>query len=263
MPGCRAGTVNSPNFLRAPLSVVTLRLLTPSRAPPFDGIKAVRLIFLTPTSKNPYSVFTCYRTPIYGAYMSITEIAGYTYGEPDVARSPVTTEDLELLKRSVLFTEEDQRYLRMAGEVLEDQVEDVLDVWYGFVASHDHLVSYFAASDGQPDAEYLARVRARFGQWIRDLCGRPWDRNWLDYQEEIALRHTPAKKNKTDNAQAVDHVPLRYLIAFIYPITATVRDFLAKRGHAAEDVERMHQAWFKAVTLTVVLWSRPYAGDEW
>jgi hypothetical protein len=195
--------------------------------------------------------------------MAAVDIPGYTYGQPHAARSPASSEDLELLKRSVLFTEEDERYLRMAGEVLADQVEDVLDVWYGFVASHPHLVRYFAGPDGEPDADYLARVRARFGQWIRDLCGRPWDREWLDYQEEIALRHTPAKKNQTDGAQAPDYVPLRYLVAFVYPITATVRDFLARRGHGPEDVEKMHQAWFKGVTLSVALWSRPYAGSEW
>jgi Protoglobin len=195
--------------------------------------------------------------------MATTEIAGYSYGVPEVARSPVTLEDLALLKQSVLFGAEDERYLRMAGDVLRDQVDDVLDVWYGFVASHDHLVQYFSGSAGQPDAEYLTRVRARFGQWVRDLCERPWDQTWLDYQEEIGLRHTRAKKNQTDGAQAPDYVPLRYLVAFVYPITATVREFLAKRGDSAEDVENMHQAWFKAVTLTVALWSRPYAADQW
>jgi hypothetical protein len=192
-----------------------------------------------------------------------TDIAGYTYGQPEVARSPVTSDDLALLKQSVLFGAEDERYLRMAGDVLRDQVEDVLDVWYGFVASHDHLVRYFAGPDGQPDGEYLTRVRARFGQWVHDLCERSWDQSWLDYQEEIGLRHTRAKKNQTDGAQAPDYVPLRYLVAFVYPITATVREFLAKRGDSADDVEKMHQAWFKAVTLTVALWSRPYAGDQW
>jgi hypothetical protein len=195
--------------------------------------------------------------------MQTADIPGYLYGTSDVARSPVTAEDLDLLKQSVLFGDEDERYLRMAGEVLRDQVEDVLDVWYGFVGSHEHLVRYFAGPDGQPDGEYLARVRTRFGQWVRDLCERPWDQEWLDYQEEIGLRHTRAKKNQTDGVQAPDYVPLRYLVAFVYPITATVRDFLAKRGDSSDDVEKMHQAWFKAVTLTVALWSRPYAGDQW
>jgi hypothetical protein len=53
------------------------------------------------------------------------------------------------------------------------------------------------------------------------------------------------------------------MVAFIYPITATVREFLAKKGHSDAQVEAMHQAWFKAVTLSVVLWARPYAEGRW
>jgi hypothetical protein len=190
-------------------------------------------------------------------------IPGYLYGNDELERSPISEEDLALLKQTVLFSEDDERQLRLAGEVLRDQVEDVLDVWYGFVASHPHLVRYFADADGNPIDSYLARVRARFGQWIRDLCERPWDRSWLDYQEEIALRHTPAKKNETDAVEAPDRVPLRYMVAFVYPITATIRGFLAKKGASEQEVDAMHQAWFKAVTLSVALWSRPYAGDAW
>ena len=190
-------------------------------------------------------------------------IPGYLYGSEELERSPVSEDELALLKQTVLFGDDDERSLRMAGEVLADQVEDVLDVWYGFVASHPHLVRYFADADGAPIDDYLARVRLRFGQWIRDLCDRPWDRAWLDYQEEIALRHTPAKKNQTDAVVAPEHIPLRYMVAFVYPITATVRDFLGRKGHSEAEVDAMHQAWFKAVTLSVVLWSRPYAGEGW
>jgi len=50
----------------------------------------------------------------------------------------------------------------------------------------------------------------------------------------------------------------RYMVAFIYPITATIRSFLAKKGHALEDVDRMHQAWFKSIVMQVALWSVPY-----
>lgn len=39
---------------------------------------------------------------------------------------------------------EGEEYLRLAGDVLEDQAEDVLDVWYGFVASHSYLVYYLS-----------------------------------------------------------------------------------------------------------------------
>ncbi len=191
-------------------------------------------------------------------------VAGYDFGTEATARSPLGAEDLDLLKQTVLFTQEDEEYLRLAGDVLEDQADEVLDLWYGFVGSHPHLIYYFSDPDGEPDSDYLARVRERFKLWILDTCRRPYDQEWLDYQQEIALRHTRAKKNQTDGAQAPEHIPLRYMIAFIYPITATIKQFLMIKGHPAEEVEKMHQAWFKSVTLQVALWSYPYAieGDQ-
>ncbi|MCL6473645.1 MAG: protogloblin ApPgb [Firmicutes bacterium] len=192
----------------------------------------------------------------------MNHIPGYTYGTSQVAPSPLTLEDLDNLKKAVLFTEEDERYLRMAGEVLADQVEDILDVWYGFVGSHPHLVYYFTDGKGNANAEYLAAVRKRFGQWILDTCNRPYDRNWLDYAHEIGLRHHRTKKNKTDGVNSVPVVSYRYMVAFIYPITATIKPFLAKKGHSADEVEKMHQAWFKSVVLQVALWSAPYVPGE-
>ncbi len=192
----------------------------------------------------------------------MNHIPGYTYGTSQVAPSPLTLEDLDNLKKAVLFTEEDERYLRMAGEVLADQVEDILDVWYGFVGSHPHLVYYFTDGKGNANAEYLAAVRKRFRQWILDTCNRPYDRNWLDYAHEIGSRHHRTKKNQTDGVNSVPVVNYRYMVAFIYPITATIKPFLAKKGHSAEEVEKMHQAWFKSVVLQVALWSAPYVPGE-
>ncbi len=196
--------------------------------------------------------------------MAGTRIPGYTYGSATVALAPVTMEDLARLKQAVMFTEEDERYLRMAGEVLEEQIDEILDLWYGFVAAHDFLVHYFTGPDGQPDQRYLSAVRERFGQWIRDTCLRPYDQDWLNYQYEIGLRHHRAKKNRTDGVDSVPLVHHRYLVAFIYPITATIRPFLARKGHSPEEVDKMHQAWFKAVVLQVALWSYPYVREgEW
>lgn len=185
-------------------------------------------------------------------------IEGYTYGSAD--RSPVTLEELDLLRASVLFGPQDEQALRQAGDVLEHQVEGVLDVWYGFVGANPHLLASFTGADGQPVGLYLDRVRARFGQWILDTCRRPYDQTWLDYQHEIGLRHTTSGKNTTDHVRAASHVPLRHVIALIYPITATIRPFLAAKGHSEEQVEAMFQAWFKAVVLQVALWTRAYAG---
>ncbi len=121
-------------------------------------------------------------------------IPGYTYGTAEVARSPVSLEELRRLQQAVAMTEEDLHYLRMAGDVLEDQVEQVLDLWYGFVGSTPHLVHYFTGPDGQPLGDYLAAVRRRFGQWILDTCRRPYDQAWLDYQTRSGCATTAPRR---------------------------------------------------------------------
>jgi hypothetical protein len=189
--------------------------------------------------------------------MSQNAIPGYTYGTT-ATRSPISLAEFENLKKAVLFGPEDEAALRMAGQVLADQIEDVLDLWYGFVGSNPHLVYYFSDGKGNVNSEYLAAVRKRFGQWILDTCNRPFDQDWLNYQQEIGLRHHRSRKNQTDRVNAVPHIHHRYMTAFIYPITATIKPFLAKKGHTPEEVEKMHQAWFKAVVLSVALWSAPY-----
>jgi hypothetical protein len=195
--------------------------------------------------------------------MEASAIPGYAFGAPGLAPSPVSAEDVDLIKATLLWSDDDDRHLRMAGEVLSDQVDDVLDLWYGYVGSHPHLVAYFADRDGEPIGEYLERVRARFAQWVRDVCARPHDDAWRAYQHEIALRHTRAKKNETDGVDSVPEIPLRYMVAFVFPIVATMRPFLAGKGHAPEEVDGMHAAWFKAVVLHVALWSQPYAPESW
>ncbi|MBI5824557.1 MAG: protogloblin ApPgb [Chloroflexi bacterium] len=192
--------------------------------------------------------------------MTTTAIPGYTFSATN-AKSPLSAEEFENLKKAVLFGPEDESALRMAGSVLADQIEAVLDVWYGFVASHPHLVYYFTDGKGNANGDYLAAVRKRFGQWILDLCNRPYDQDWLNYQQEIALRHHRSKKNQTDGVKSVPNISHRYMTAFIYPITATIKPFLAKKGHSAEEVEKMHQAWFKAVVMSITLWSTPYITD--
>lgn len=194
--------------------------------------------------------------------MSSEEIPGYTYGDASVPEAPIDMEELDRLKQSVMFTEDDEEYLRMAGEVLAGQEDDILDVWYGFVADHEFLLYYFTDGEGNPDEEYLDRVRERFTQWIQDTCETPYDQDWLDYQFEIGRRHHRSKKNQADDADAVPNIDLRYVLAFIFPITATIRDFLSNGDHSDEEVDAMYHAWFKAVVLQVTIWSYPYVPDE-
>ncbi|MER3521241.1 MAG: protogloblin ApPgb, partial [Acidimicrobiia bacterium] len=40
-----------------------------------------------------------------------------------------------------------------------------------------------------------------------------------------------------------------------------IRPFLEKSGVPAEEMERMAQAWFKAVLLQVTLWARWYTRE--
>jgi Protoglobin len=190
-----------------------------------------------------------------------TDIPGYSYGTDEVARSPVSLDELELLKATLLLGDDDLAALRRSGEVLAGRVEEILEVWYGFVGANPHLLAAFSDPDGQPDQAYLAAVRRRFGRWILDTARAELDQTWLDYQHEIGLRHHRTGKNRTDGARAADHIPLRYILALLVPITTTLKPFLAEGGAAPDEVEAMHQAWVKAVLLQVILWSHPYVRD--
>ncbi len=171
--------------------------------------------------------------------------------------------EFELLKKSVLFTEEDERYLRMSRSVLRPNLDELLDVWYGFVGSHEHLVYYFADPEtSTPNADYLASVRGRFKQWVLDTAEADFDQAWLDRQLELGLRHHRLKKNETDQVDAVEHIPFRYLVALHYPITTTMKPFLARAGHSQSDVDGMYEAWRKAVLMTAILWSQPYVNPQ-
>jgi hypothetical protein len=192
---------------------------------------------------------------------SQTRIAGYSYGTAHVARSPVTMDELTSIQASLLFGTEDVEYLRMSYDVLAPHVDAILDVWYGFVGSQPHLLRSFSTSSGQPIAEYLERVRHRFGQWILDTARAEYDQPWLDYQHEIGLRHHRTKKNRTDDVASTPLVPFRDLFALIFPITFTLKPFLAKGGRSQDDVERMYQAWVKSCLLQVTLWSHPYVRE--
>lgn len=182
------------------------------------------------------------------------------YAQSTNPTSPVTLEDLSLLKQTLLWTEEDDAYLQMAGEVLAPQLDDILDVWYGYVGSHPHLLYYFH-SNGEPDPRYLSEVRQRFKQWVLDLCLNPYDQDWLNDQHEIGLRHT-SKKGHTDQiSDTPTLVNYRYMIAFIYPITVTIKPFLSQGNHSPEQVENMYNAWFKAVVLSDILWTHSYVNS--
>ncbi|MGK3991592.1 protoglobin domain-containing protein [Sorangium sp. So ce136] len=120
------------------------------------------------------------------------------------------------------------------------------------------LASFSARSDGKPLGDYLGAVRKRFGRWILDTARAQYDPMWLDYQHESGLRHHRSRKNTTDGAPSTAIVPFRDLFALAFPVTFTLRPFLAKQGHPAEDVEKMYGAWVKSCLSQITLWSHPY-----
>ena len=188
-----------------------------------------------------------------------TEIKGYDYGH--VSPSPVTLDDLRRLEATVGFTDADRRALREAGRILADHAEELVDGWRAIIGAQDHLARWFFGPDEKPDDAYKAAVKPRFVRWVVDLCTRPFDQKWLDYQHEIGLRHTPAKKNATDGRSTPPLVPLRYLLAFAVPVLLSVRAHLRNAAASPKEAERMETAWTKAVMLSVALWSEPYARE--
>jgi len=197
------------------------------------------------------------------------DIYGYAYGSAEVAKSPVSMQELEDLKVSVGFTAEDEHYLQLVGDVLADQTEQIVLHWRsGIIAGIPNLARHSRTPEGEALPDYLAKSNLRFQQWILDTCMRPYDQDWINYQEEIALRHTSLKKNKIDGVRSTPYVPLRDIVAFIAVINETIKPYLAAKGHTASEVEKMHLAWCKSLQLQLALWARPYADckealNEW
>ena len=186
-------------------------------------------------------------------------IPGYTYGSAELEPSHVSLADLERLKISTGFTEQDQQHLHLAATVLADQTEAIVNQWRsGIIASIPHLARHSRTPDGDPIPDYLARSNLRFQQWILDTCTRPYDQDWLNYQQEIALRHTAVKKNQTDGVHSTPFVPLSDIIAFVATMNETIKPYLASKGHGSADVEKMHVAWCKSMQLQMALWVGPY-----
>ena len=195
--------------------------------------------------------------------MKVTsDITGYSYGSAEVVRSPFSVRDLEELKLSAGFTKIDEEYLQMAGEVLSGQTKQIVDHWRGdIITSIPNLARHSRARDGSALPDYLAGSNGRFQQWIMDTCLRKYDQAWIDYQQEIARRHTTAGKNIVDGVQSTTHVPLRDVISFVAVMNLTIRTYLASKGHPADVVEKMHQAWCKSIQMQISLWIGPYALD--
>lgn len=192
------------------------------------------------------------------------DIPGYDYGSPSAARSSISVSELELLQQSAGFTENDRHWLRTMGEILDGRTKELVDKWREAIAAHPHLVQYSRRPDGSSDPQYSERSGLRFQQWVLDTCLRPWDQDWLNYQQEMALRHTSLKKNRTDQTQSAPTIHLRHIIAFSAVIgdPEILKPFLAGSGRSAAEIDKMIRAWSKSLWLQAALWSEPYTNPK-
>jgi hypothetical protein len=188
-------------------------------------------------------------------------ILGYDYGRPTAAHSPLSLDDLGTIEQTIGWTDQDAEVLRRHREIFIRCAEDMVDSWRAVIGAQPHLIKWFFGPNGRKDQEYASRVKPRFVQWVIDVCIRPHDQSWLDYQEEIGLRHTPHKKNQTDHCDTPPLVPLRYLLAFVPVVAFGARKFLIEAGMPSDEVESVEMAWIKAVHLHVTLWARPYTKE--
>jgi hypothetical protein len=187
-------------------------------------------------------------------------IPGYDFGSPDSAQSPLSMKELRQLEQTVGWTSEDVQLLRKHAALFQAHAERMVDGWRAVIGEQPHLSKWFAGPDGRPDDEYRSRVRRRFVQWVIDVATRAHDQEWLNYQEEIGLRHTPEKKNKTDGRATPPLVPLRYLLGFI-PVVTDIHAFTEPAISDPAERAAVERAWMKAVHLHLTLWSRPYTRE--
>ncbi|MCA9625492.1 MAG: protogloblin ApPgb, partial [Myxococcales bacterium] len=125
------------------------------------------------------------------------QIPGYRYRDTTLTPSSIEPQVFAAMKEAALFGDDDIRALRRSGPILEPRIEEILDVWYGFVGSKPFLLEHFSHRDTrEPIGDYLGRVRARFGQWIRDTAAADYDDTWLAWQLEIGRRHHRVGKNR-------------------------------------------------------------------
>lgn len=193
--------------------------------------------------------------------MTDSMLPGYNYGAATLPGSPVTLNELRELCELIRFDDDDVRRLETIGDLLEPRIMTFMDrlmQWTGSVA-----LPTVADEDGNVDQAYLEAAHARFARGFLDTCRRKFNQTWLDYQHEVGLRHHRSKKNTTDDARAIPHIPFRWMVAFLEPTAETMRAFLQPLLPAGELVPLL-ASWRKAMLLQVVLYSRAYiAAEDW
>ena len=150
--------------------------------------------------------------------------------------------------------------LRRSGDLLTPQVEAILDVWYG--SSVPTLICWLhsQAMTANPTRRIWLPYGVGSGAGFSTPHGPSSTRPGLTTSRRSAYA-TPAAARTALTPSRLPTISLRYVLALLIPITATLKPFLADGGATPDEVETMYQAWVKAVLLQVILWSQPYVRD--
>ncbi len=163
----------------------------------------------------------------------------------------------------MLFTAEDAQWLRKSGEILHDQIEQILDVWYG--SSPRNLI--FSKPSPTPQPASPTRLILP-----RSVSGLPAGSATLD--PPITIKHL-ARLSIRDRAAPPPRGPephgrgacrgCRAYALHARPALSSYRHSRTvpgAKGGAAAEVQRMREAWTKSVLLQLILWCEPYVDPE-
>jgi len=193
-----------------------------------------------------------------------SEIKGYIYGKPEVPKAKITIQEFQLMLDSVLWTKEDEENRKILGEIIKENMNDILNAIVNYFGSKEYLLYYFKDKTGTTTvSEYVNNTVDRLAQWLLDLCFRPLDENFINYNYLIGLRHTEIEKGKADNVGTIPHIPLRYMVTCVFPITAVLKSFIEKKVDDPVIVDKLYHTWFKLQVITTALFLIPYTKEGW
>src|SRR4051794_21949025 len=92
--------------------------------------------------QNPMSQSTSIHEPQEGT------IPGYDFGQPGVARSPITLDELREIEAAAGWTDDDARILQRHGDLFKRNAEQMVGDWRNVIASQPHLAKWFTTADG-------------------------------------------------------------------------------------------------------------------
>lgn len=185
-------------------------------------------------------------------------------GKEEVARPALAgfpdRAEVELLLRIGLFSPDDEIALRKVWRILKGQTDDYLDMMLGMVAAHPALVPALTTLRGEKSATHsldeAATIRDRFRRWLFETCFFPYEPPWL---KQLYSELSPPDSAAQPSPALVPE--FRHAVALAYPLVATARPFLAAKGRDHQDIERMQNAFLKAILLQVALLSKLYVKE--